>query len=71
MLAPAGTPTEIVDKLAAAIAEIQNDAANAEQISAAGATPMIAGPAEFGAFFNKEVETWANVITTAKMEKVQ
>lgn len=71
VLAPAGTPAEIVDKLATAIAEIQKDEANAAQISAAGATPMIAGPAEFGAFFTEQVNTWANVITTAKMEKVQ
>jgi hypothetical protein len=32
---------------------------------------MIAGPEEFGKFFTNEVNTWAGVITQAKMEKVQ
>lgn len=71
VLAPAGTPQEIVDKLATAIAEIQQDPASAAQIASAGATPMIAGPTEFGAFFAKEISTWAEVISKANMEKVQ
>lgn len=71
VLAPAGTPEEIVDMLATAIAKIQADPANAALIMASGATPMIAGPEEFGAFFNKEVETWADVIARAEMPKVE
>ena len=71
MLAPAGTPKEILDKLSKAIAEIQQDPTSVEKITAGGATPMIAGPEEFGKFFTNEVNTWAGVITQAKMEKVQ
>lgn len=71
VMAPAGTPSDIVEKLAAAIAEVQRDPAAAERIQAGGSTPMIAGPEEFGRFFADQVATWAKVINDAGIEKVQ
>jgi tripartite-type tricarboxylate transporter receptor subunit TctC len=71
VMAPAGTPQEIVDKVAAAVAEIQQDPAVVERMKAGGVTPMIAGPAEYAKYFAEQVSTWAKVITDAKIEKVQ
>lgn len=71
VMAPAGTPKEIVDKIAAAVAEVQSDPAVVERMMAGGSTPMIAGPEEYGKFFVEQVNTWAKVINDADIEKVQ
>jgi tripartite-type tricarboxylate transporter receptor subunit TctC len=71
IMAPAGTPQAIVDKIAAAVAEAQRDPAVIEKMKAGGSTPMISGPAEYAKYFAAQVETWAKVINDAKIEKVQ
>jgi tripartite-type tricarboxylate transporter receptor subunit TctC len=61
IVAPAGTPKPIVDKLNAAI----NQTIARPEIVAAwerhGATPMTTTPAEFDAFLRKDIEKWAQV----------
>jgi tripartite-type tricarboxylate transporter receptor subunit TctC len=61
IMAPAGTPKPIVDKLNAAI----NETIARPEIVAAwekqGATPMTMTPAEFDAFLRKDIEKWAQV----------
>jgi tripartite-type tricarboxylate transporter receptor subunit TctC len=61
IVAPAGTPNPIVEKLNAAI----NDAIARPEIVAAwrrqGATPMVTTPTEFDAFLYKDIEKWAQV----------
>jgi tripartite-type tricarboxylate transporter receptor subunit TctC len=61
IVAPAGTPKPIVDKLNAAI----NQTIARPEIGAAwqhqGATPMIMTPAEFDAFLYKDIQKWAQV----------
>lgn len=61
IMAPAGTPKPIVDKLNAAI----NQTIARPEIVAAwerqGATPMTMTPAEFDAFLHKDIEKWAQV----------
>ncbi len=62
VMAPAGTPKPIVDKLNA---EINKVLANAEVKAAwqkQGAVPMVMTPAEFDAYLKKDVEKWANVV---------
>jgi tripartite-type tricarboxylate transporter receptor subunit TctC len=71
LLAPAGTPQAVLDRLGAAVAEAQADAATAEKIKGSGAAPMVMGPADFTTFFHGEIDTWAGVIEQAKIEKVQ
>lgn len=71
IMAPAGTPKEIVDKVASAVAEIQRDPAVVERMKAGGSSPMIAGPEEYAKYFTDQVNIWAKVITEAKIEKVQ
>jgi tripartite-type tricarboxylate transporter receptor subunit TctC len=61
IVAPAGTPKPIVDKLNAAI----NYTIARPEIVAAwkrqGATPMTMTPDEFDAFLRKDIEKWAQV----------
>jgi tripartite-type tricarboxylate transporter receptor subunit TctC len=61
IVAPAGTPKPIVDKLNAAI----NQTITRPEITAAwkkqGATPVTMTPAEFDAFLHRDIEKWAQV----------
>jgi tripartite-type tricarboxylate transporter receptor subunit TctC len=61
IMAPAGTPKPIVDKLNAEI----NKAISRPEMKTAwdrqGATPMMMSPAEFEAFLHKDIEKWAQV----------
>jgi len=62
MLAPAGTPPEVIQKLNAAM----NKALDQPEVKTAyeklGAVGQKTTPAEFGAFIKSEVETWAPVV---------
>jgi tripartite-type tricarboxylate transporter receptor subunit TctC len=61
IVAPAGTPKPIVDKLNAAISQT---IARREIVAAwekQGASPMTMTPAEFDAFVRKDIEKWAQV----------
>ena len=62
VMAPAGTPKEIVDKLNAEITKVVNrpdvKAAWAKQ----GAVPMILTPAEFDKYVRADIDKWANVV---------
>ena len=62
IMAPAGTPKAIVDRLNAEITKAVNDpkvkAAWAEQ----GAVPMTMTPEEFGHFLQGDIEKWARVV---------
>jgi tripartite-type tricarboxylate transporter receptor subunit TctC len=61
IMAPAGTPTAIVDKLNAEI----NKAINRPEVKAAwdqqGAVALVMTPAEFDAYLRKDIEKWAKV----------
>ena len=65
IVAPKGTPPEIVAKLNAAI----NQAINKPEVlagwSAQGASPLVMTAAEFGAYLQKDVDKWAKVVDTA------
>jgi tripartite-type tricarboxylate transporter receptor subunit TctC len=71
VVAPAGTPAAVVNRLMTEIAAVQAEPEVVRRIEETGAAPFVAGPTEFGAFIHSEVETWAIVITKAKMEKVR
>jgi tripartite-type tricarboxylate transporter receptor subunit TctC len=62
VMAPAGTPKEIVDKLNAEIAKAINRADVREAWEKQGAVPMVMTPAEFDAYLRKDIEKWANVV---------
>jgi tripartite-type tricarboxylate transporter receptor subunit TctC len=70
IMAPAGTPKPIVDKLNAEINKVLSLPELKTQWAQQGAQPLIMTPAEFEAYLRKDIEKWAKVIETAGI-KVQ
>ena len=65
IMAPAGTPKEIVERLNAEIARIVAKPLVKEVWARQGAVPMTMTPAEFGAFIKSDIDKWAGVIQRA------
>jgi tripartite-type tricarboxylate transporter receptor subunit TctC len=68
IVAPAGTPPDVIAKLNAAFVKVLNDPAVVKQIRTLGSEPMPMTPAEFGAFIDKEIVKWG-AITSALGQK--
>ncbi len=62
MLAPAGTPTDIVKKLSDEIAKALNSPAVKEKLIAGGADPVGNTPEQFAAHIKAEIAKWAPVV---------
>jgi tripartite-type tricarboxylate transporter receptor subunit TctC len=62
IVAPAGTPADIVNKLHREIARIYSLPDAREKIAAAGLDPVTNTPAEFAAFIRSESERWSRVV---------
>jgi tripartite-type tricarboxylate transporter receptor subunit TctC len=62
VMAPAGTPQEIVDKLNAEINKIINRPDVKEAWAKQGAVPMVMSPAEFDKYLRADIEKWAHVV---------
>jgi tripartite-type tricarboxylate transporter receptor subunit TctC len=65
LVAPAGTPPAIVERLHKEIAEIQNSPKARQQFDAAGAEIARMSIAEFGAFQASELAKWGKVVKEA------
>jgi len=61
LVAPAGTPHDIVAKLQAKVVGIYADRAIHEKLVASGLNPVSSTPEEFDAFFRREAARWAQV----------
>ena len=70
VLAPAGTPKEIVDLLQREIAAILSLPDVKERILALGFEPSGITPAEFGAYLKAEIAKWRKVIEDGKITKI-
>jgi len=68
IMAPKGTPKEIVDRLNAEIAKIIAKPAVKEAWAKQGAVPMTMTPAEFGTFLTSDIAKWAKVIEKAGLK---
>jgi len=62
LLAPAGTPDAIVQKIQREVAAIYADAAIMAKLENAGVFAVSSTPEEFRAFIRQEIERWAKVI---------
>ncbi len=62
LMAPAGTPAPIIDKLNAAVLKALAKPDVQKRMTELGAEPQKTTPAEFGAFIKKEVDTWGPVV---------
>ena len=67
MVAPAGTPKPIIERLNAETVAALKDPEIAKRATAAGAEPLTDTPQEFAAFIRSEARKWAEVIKTANV----
>jgi tripartite-type tricarboxylate transporter receptor subunit TctC len=62
LLAPAGTPPDIVEKLSAALRKLASDPAVQKQIRTDGGDPMISTAAEYATDIDKEEKKWGALV---------
>ena len=62
IMAPAGTPSEIIDKLNAEIGKAISRSDVQQAWAVQGAEPMLMKPSEFDAYLRKDIEKWAQVV---------
>jgi tripartite-type tricarboxylate transporter receptor subunit TctC len=65
VLAPAGTPRAIVERLHQAIAAVARQAEAREKLLAMGMEPLVSTPERFSEVIKEEIVRWAQVIKTA------
>ena len=68
IVAPAGTPQDIVTKLGSEVAAIVNQPDIHERLSKEGADPVGNTPQAFGRFMQSEIEKWRKVIRAAGIQ---
>ena len=68
VMAPAGTPKPIVDKLNAEINKVINNAEVKAAWDKQGAVPLPMSPAQFDAYLRKDIEKWAKVVQAANLK---
>src|SRR4051812_16011993 len=68
LLAPAGTPRPVIDKLNRTIAQILDAKDVTNRLHAQGAEPMLGTPEAFAAFMRQEMAKWAPVVNTANVK---
>jgi len=62
VVAPAGTPREIINKLGAEIVKVVQNPAVRERFASLGTVPVGSSPEEFAAFLRAEIEKWSRVV---------
>jgi tripartite-type tricarboxylate transporter receptor subunit TctC len=68
IVAPAGTPKEIVDQLQRDIAKIVAQPDVKEKLATLGFVPIANSPADFGTRIKVEMEKWGKVVRAAKLK---
>jgi tripartite-type tricarboxylate transporter receptor subunit TctC len=71
VFAPAGTPKEIVDRLAAEAAAMFTDPKTRESLTGEGADPIASSPADFTAFVRAEIKKWDEVGKAANIQPTE
>ena len=68
LMAPKGTPKEVVDRLNQAVSKIASQADIRQQWAKQGAVPMVMNPAVFDKYIQDDVAKWAQVIRAANIK---
>ena len=68
VLAPKGTPKEIVEKVSAAFAQAMKDPAIAARVGELGYLPIAGGPADYAENLRSEIEKWGKVVRSANIK---
>jgi tripartite-type tricarboxylate transporter receptor subunit TctC len=69
LLAPAGTPSDVVEKLSVAANEALRTDAMTTALRAQGIDPLGGNPAQFAAFINADIDKWLSVLKSAGLQK--
>jgi tripartite-type tricarboxylate transporter receptor subunit TctC len=69
LMAPAGTPRGIVDKLAAAVHDAMRSSEVLELLRKQGFDPLSGGPEEFARYIQAEMKKWSDVAAAAGLKK--
>jgi tripartite-type tricarboxylate transporter receptor subunit TctC len=69
IMAPAGTPQAIIDKLHKDIEAVQNSADVQQQFARQGASILKMSTPEFGTFIQSEMNKWQRVVKEGKLKK--
>jgi tripartite-type tricarboxylate transporter receptor subunit TctC len=69
VVAPAGVPRPVIDKLGKELAEIVRTREIGERFEADGAVPVGSTPQQFAAFLKAEMQKWAKVIREAGIQQ--
>ena len=69
IVAPAGTPADIVDKLHREITAVLDSPEGRKQLAARGAEAWPMSAAEFGAFMEKELVKWERVVKDGRIKR--
>ena len=67
ILAPAGTPKRVIDRLNGEIVKIVRSPEFSQVLASEGATPVGNTPAEFDAVIRADVKKWAKIIKAANI----
>jgi tripartite-type tricarboxylate transporter receptor subunit TctC len=62
VMVPKGTPTQIVSRLNAEIAKIQNRPDVRQEWAGQGALPMVMTPDQFGRYLNDDIAKWERIV---------
>lgn len=65
LMAPAGTPPEVIARLNQAYVKALSDPKVTAQLAAQGAVPKATSPQEFRSFLQVEIERWRDVVQTS------
>ena len=68
LMAPKGTPKDVVDRLNQAVSKIASQADIRQQWAKQGAVPMVMNPAVFDKYIQDDVAKWAQVIRAANIK---
>ena len=70
LLAPAGTPKDIVTRMQREIEKVVQSPEVQAQLSASGAEAVASTPEQFGAYMTSEIEKWTRVVKQANIPAV-
>ena len=68
ILAPAGTPRPIIDRLNGELHKALSSADAKQKLAAAGVEPMVNTPEQFAAFLKSEIARYAKIVKTANIK---
>jgi tripartite-type tricarboxylate transporter receptor subunit TctC len=69
LVAPAGTPKEVIDRLAESASRAVKDPKTAAALTAAGVDPLGTTPGEFATMIGEDIPVWADAVKIAGIRK--